>query len=45
MILLIECIVACAIFGIGIVGSVLANKVFWLLAVALAVGGLIEVWF
>lgn len=30
MILFIECIVACAIFGVGIIGSVLANKVFWL---------------
>lgn len=30
MILFIECIIACVIFGIGIVGSVLSNKVFWL---------------
>lgn len=30
MILFIECIIACVIFGIGIVGSILANKVFWL---------------
>ena len=30
MILLMECMIACVIFGIGIVGSVLKNKVFWL---------------
>lgn len=30
MILFIECIIACVIFGIGIVGSVLSNKVLWL---------------
>lgn len=37
MILFIECIIACAIFGIGIIGSVLANKVFWLQEYAPAV--------
>lgn len=37
MILLMECIIACAIFGIGIVGSILANKVFWLQEYAPAV--------
>lgn len=37
MILFIECIIACVIFGIGIVGSVLANKVFWLQEYAPAV--------
>lgn len=30
MILFIECIIGCLVFGVGIVGSVLANKVFWL---------------
>lgn len=30
MILFIECIIACLLFGVGIVGSVLVNKVFWL---------------
>lgn len=37
MILFVECIIACAIFGIGIVGSVLANKVIWLQEYAPAV--------
>lgn len=30
MILLVECIVACLLFGAVIVGSILVNKVFWL---------------
>ena len=30
MILFIECIIGCILFGIGIVGSVLINKEFWL---------------
>lgn len=30
MILFFECIISCALFGLGIVGSVLVNKVFWL---------------
>lgn len=30
MILIIECIVGCILFGLGIVGSILVNKVFWL---------------
>lgn len=30
MILFIECVIGCFVFGVGIVGSVLANKVFWL---------------
>lgn len=37
MILLIECIAACVVFGIAIVGSVLSNKVFWLQEYAPAV--------
>ena len=37
MILFIECIIACAIFGIGIVGSVLAKKELWLQEYAPAV--------
>lgn len=37
MILFIESIIACAVFGVGIVGSVLANKVFWLREYAPAV--------
>ena len=37
MVLFIECIIACVIFGIGIVGSVLSNKVFWLSEYAPAV--------
>ena len=30
MILFFECIISCVLFGLGIVGSVLINKVFWL---------------
>lgn len=30
MILFIECIIGCILFGVGIVGSVLINKEFWL---------------
>jgi len=30
MILFLECVIGCFLFGTGIVGSVLANKVFWL---------------
>lgn len=37
MILFVECITACVIFGVGIVGSVLANKEFWLSEYAPAV--------
>ena len=37
MVLFIECIIGCLIFGIGIVGSVLKNKVFWLQEYAPAV--------
>ena len=37
MILFIECIIACVIFGVGIVGLVLANKEFWLQEYAPAV--------
>lgn len=33
----IECMIACVIFGVGIVGSVLANKVLWLQEYAPAV--------
>jgi small-conductance mechanosensitive channel len=37
MVLFIECIIACLIFGAGIVGSVLKNKEFWLQEYAPAV--------
>ncbi len=37
MVLLFECIIACLIFGVGIVGSVLKNKEFWLQEYAPAV--------
>lgn len=37
MILILECIIGCLIFGVGIVGSVLKNKVFWLQEYAPAV--------
>ena len=30
MILFFECIISCVLFGLGIVGSILVNKVFWL---------------
>lgn len=30
MILFIECVLGCIIFGAAIIGSVLVNKVFWL---------------
>ena len=37
MILLVECIISCLVFGAAIVGSVLANKTLWLHEYALAV--------
>lgn len=37
MILLFECIISCVLFGLGIVGSILVNKVFWLQEYALSV--------
>ena len=30
MILFVECIIGCILFGVGIVGSVLVNKIMWL---------------
>lgn len=37
MILFMECILGCIVFGAGIIGSVLKNKVFWLQEYAPAV--------
>ena len=37
MVLFIECIISCLVFGVAIVGSVLKNKVFWLQEYAPAV--------
>lgn len=30
MVLFLECVIACILFGVGIVGSVIKNPVFWL---------------